>query len=57
MHGSAQDLLTIRTLDGRTTLVPFVAALVPEVDLDAGRVVIADRPGLVAPFPDDKVDE
>jgi 16S rRNA processing protein RimM len=52
-HGSAQDLLTVLTTDGRTTLVPFVAALVPEVDLAAGRVVIADRPGLVAPFPDE----
>lgn len=53
VHGSAQDLLTVRTLDGRSALVPFVAALVPEVDLAAGRVVIADRPGLVAPFPED----
>jgi 16S rRNA processing protein RimM len=50
-HG-AQDLLTIRTPDGRDALVPFVAALVPSVDLEAGRVVIADRPGLVAPYPD-----
>jgi 16S rRNA processing protein RimM len=48
VHGAAQDLLTIRTTDGRDALVPFVAALVPEVDLGAGRVVIADRPGLVA---------
>lgn len=51
VHGAAQDLLTVRTPDGRDALVPFVAALVPEVDLAAGRVVIADRPGLVAPFP------
>ena len=51
-HGSAQDLLTIHTPDGRDALVPFVGALVPEVDLEAGRVVIADRPGLVAPYPD-----
>ena len=54
VHGSAQDLLTVRTPDGRDTLVPFVSALVPEVDLDAGRVVVADRPGLVSPFPDDQ---
>lgn len=54
VHGAAQDLLTVRTVDGRNTLVPFVAALVPDVDVAAGRVVIADRPGLVAPFPDDK---
>jgi 16S rRNA processing protein RimM len=33
--------------------VPFVAALVPEVDLAGGRVVVADRPGLVTPFPED----
>ena len=54
VHGSAQDLLTVRTPDGRDTLVPFVSALVPEVDLDAGRVVVADRPGLVSPFPDEQ---
>jgi 16S rRNA processing protein RimM len=27
---------------------------VPEVDVAGGRVVIADRPGLVQPFPDDE---
>lgn len=53
VHGAAQDLLGVRTPDGRDTLVPFVSALVPEVDLAAGRVVVADRPGLVAPFPED----
>ena len=49
----AQDLLTVRTLDGRDALVPFVAALVPEVDVPGGRLVIADRPGLVSPFDED----
>jgi 16S rRNA processing protein RimM len=49
VHGAAQDLLTVRTPDGRDALVPFVAALVPIVDLENGRVVIADRPGLIAP--------
>ena len=53
VHGGAQDLLTVRTPDGREALVPFVKALVPEVDLAAGRVVIADRPGLVTPLDDD----
>ena len=52
VHG-AQDLLSIRTPDGRDTLVPFVKALVPEVDLAGGRLVVADRPGLVTPFPDE----
>ena len=54
VHGGAQDLLTIRTPDGRDTLVPFVKALVPEVDLVARRVVVADRPGLVTPLPEDE---
>jgi 16S rRNA processing protein RimM len=54
VHGSAQDLLTVRTADGRDALVPFVSALVPEVDLAAGRLVVADRPGLVTPFLDEQ---
>ena len=53
LHG-AQDLLRIRTPDGRDALVPFVSALVPDVDLAGGRVGVADRPGLVTPFPDDQ---
>jgi 16S rRNA processing protein RimM len=53
LHGAAQDLLRITTPDGREALVPFVKALVPEVDLAGGRVVIADRPGLVTPLPED----
>jgi 16S rRNA processing protein RimM len=52
LHG-AQDLLQIRTHDDRDALVPFVSALVPEVDLAAGRVVVADRPGLVTAFPEE----
>jgi 16S rRNA processing protein RimM len=52
VHGGAQDLLRVDTPDGREALVPFVKALVPEVDLAGGRVVIADRPGLVTPLPD-----
>jgi 16S rRNA processing protein RimM len=53
VHGSAQDLLRVATPDGREALVPFVKALVPEVDLAGRRVVIADRPGLVTPLPED----
>ena len=53
LHG-AQDLLQIRTPDRRDTLVPFVSQLVPEVDVAGGKVVVADRPGLVTPFPDDE---
>jgi 16S rRNA processing protein RimM len=53
VHGGAQDLLVVRTPDGRDALVPFVKALVPEVDLAGGRVTIADRPGLVTALPED----
>jgi 16S rRNA processing protein RimM len=45
-HGAAQDLLVVRLTDGRTGRVPFVAALVPEVDPAAGRVVVDPPPGL-----------
>jgi 16S rRNA processing protein RimM len=54
IHGGAQDLLVVRTSDDREALVPFVKALVPEVDLAGGRVVIADRPGLISPLPEDR---
>ena len=48
LHSGAQDLLVVRR-EGRDVLVPFVEALVPEVDLTARRVVVADRPGLLEP--------
>jgi len=50
-HNPAQDLLVIRTPDG-DRLVPFVAELVPEVDPDAGRVVINPIPGLLSEVSD-----
>jgi 16S rRNA processing protein RimM len=56
VHGGAQDLLRVTTPEGREALVPFVKVLVPEVDLAGGRVVIADRPGLVTPLPEDGTD-
>ncbi|CAN5249465.1 ribosome maturation factor RimM [soil metagenome] len=49
-HGSAQDLLVVRRTDGGDALVPFVEALVPKVDLAGGRIVVADRPGLLSPL-------
>ena len=49
VHGSAQDLLVVRTPEGREVLVPFVSALVPVVDVPAGRIEVADRPGLLDP--------
>jgi 16S rRNA processing protein RimM len=46
LHLPAQDLLEIETATG-TRLVPFVSALVPEVDLEAGRLTVADIAGLL----------
>jgi ribosomal 30S subunit maturation factor RimM len=42
--------------DGRDVLVPFVAAMVPSVELDQRRVVIVDEVGLYADDADDAVD-
>jgi 16S rRNA processing protein RimM len=47
LHLPAQDLLALRTPEGREVLVPFVAAIVLEVDIDGGRVVIDPPPGLI----------
>lgn len=44
--GAAQDRLRVRLTDGRSGLVPFVEALVPVVDVAAGRVVIDAPTGL-----------
>jgi 16S rRNA processing protein RimM len=49
-HGAGQDLVVVRTPDGGEVLVPFVTALVPEVDVPGGRIVVADRPGLLTPL-------
>jgi 16S rRNA processing protein RimM len=47
VHLPGQDLLSVRREGGREVLVPFVAELVPEIDVDAGRVVIDPPPGLL----------
>lgn len=44
--GAAQDRLRVRCNDGRVGEVPFVEALVPVVDVEAGRVVIDAPEGL-----------
>jgi 16S rRNA processing protein RimM len=46
-HAPASDLLHVRLADGRTALVPFVKAIVPEVDVAAGRVVLTPPGGLL----------
>jgi len=46
LHLPAQDVLEIDTAAGRR-LVPFVAALVPDVDLEVGRLTVVDVEGLL----------
>jgi 16S rRNA processing protein RimM len=52
VHTGGQDLLVVRRPDREDALVPFVTALVPEVDLTNKQVVVADRPGLLEPAPE-----
>lgn len=47
VHGGGQDLLRL-DVEGREVLFPFVTALVPTVDVPGGRIVLDDRPGLLA---------
>jgi 16S rRNA processing protein RimM len=51
-HLPAQDLLAIAT-DSGEVLVPFVAAIVPAVDIEAGTVTLTPPPGLFEEVPDD----
>jgi 16S rRNA processing protein RimM len=48
VRNPGHDLLVVRR-DRGEVLVPFVAELVPEVDIDDGRLTVADRPGLLDP--------
>lgn len=47
IHLPGQELLAVRRVDGGEVLVPFVTAIVPKVDLDAGEVVVDPPPGLL----------
>ncbi|MEV8266318.1 ribosome maturation factor RimM [Microbacterium sp. NPDC076911] len=46
-HFPAQDLLVIRTTSDDEVLVPFVKAIVPEVDVSRGRVILTPPAGLL----------
>ena len=46
-HLPAQDLLIVRRPDGGESLIPFVAEIVTEIDLAAGRAVVVPPPGLI----------
>jgi len=55
-HLPAQDLLIVRPSGEaeREVLVPFVAAIVPEVDIAAGRIVVTPPMGLFEDVPDEE---
>ncbi len=55
-HLPAQDLLIVRVGDDEV-LVPFVKAIVPEVDVPGGRVVVTPPPGLFEDLADEPDDE
>jgi len=48
MHPPASPVLAVDRPDGRAELVPFVSAIVPTVDLDAGRLVVDPPDGMFA---------
>jgi len=55
-HMPAQDLLIVKVGDDEV-MVPFVSAIVPEVDVAAGRVVVTPPAGLFEELPSSGDDE
>jgi 16S rRNA processing protein RimM len=49
LRRAGNDLLVVALTNGREILIPFVAALVPEVDTAAGWVIVEPLPGLLDP--------
>jgi len=47
LHLPTQDVFAVRRPDGREALIPFVAKIVPEVDLGRGVVLVDPPPGLL----------
>ena len=47
VHLPGQDLLSVKRDGGREVLVPFVAEIVTDIDVDAGRVVVDLPAGLL----------
>lgn len=57
-HLPAQDLLVVRPTDAEgEILVPFVAAIVPDVDIAVGTVTVTPPAGLFEELPSDDSDE
>jgi 16S rRNA processing protein RimM len=55
-HFPAQDLLVVRAGEDEV-LVPFVSAIVPEVDIEGGRVVVTPPAGLFEELPEPETPE
>jgi 16S rRNA processing protein RimM len=53
----AGDVIELRLAEGGSVLAPFTRAVVPVVDIAAGRVVIDPPPGLLTPAGDADEDE
>jgi 16S rRNA processing protein RimM len=56
-HFPAQDLLIVRLPGDEEVLVPFVKAIVPEVDVAGGRVIVTPPPGLFEELPAEEGDD
>jgi 16S rRNA processing protein RimM len=54
-HLPAQDLLVVKS-GGREVMVPFVSAIVPEVDVAAGTVTVTPPAGLFEELPESQAD-
>lgn len=46
-HLPSQDLFIVERPDGSEVMIPFVAEIVPEIDLEAQRAIIDPPPGLI----------
>jgi 16S rRNA processing protein RimM len=53
LHLPAHDVLAVRRPDDSEVLVPFVAEIVPEVDVATHRLVVTPPPGLLDAVSDD----
>ena len=57
LHHPGHDMLVVRRAGKADALVPFVAAIVPEVDLAGRRLVVDPPPGLLDELDDETADE
>lgn len=46
-NNGANDLLSVKTNSGKISLVPFVKAIVPKVDIKSKEVTVENIPGLI----------